>query len=268
MELYVLIAVILIFLIVIIYNNSKNRVSKKHVYTIEVKQFDEDEIIGQDKDNWEGGFWEATEPRKLKIYLAIDYVDGEGKFSSRNVRVREYDNGLYGGMMIGHCELRDATRTFRLDRVKKCIDLATGEFAKDIRQYLNRVYEESPERSTDLLVEDYLDVIKVVYFVAKADGQFRREEKAVVNNYIRKLIRDERVSDYMIEEIFKSLETPSIHAFKLAVGKILAGGDIDPIQLQEVCTAIVSTQKVVHAVEKEALNYINKKLADLKDKIA
>ena len=59
----------------------------------------------------------------------------------------------------------------------RCVDLDTGEIVSDVKDFLNALYEESPERTMDSLTTDYLDVAKVLFFVAKADGQFRREEK-------------------------------------------------------------------------------------------
>ena len=217
--------------------------------------------VGAGEDAWEGAFWEAADPKRFSARLAITYRDSNGSVTERQVRVREFDNEVYGGMMIGHCSLRDATRTFRFDRVQTAIDAETGEVISDLRFFLNTAYENSAERSVELLAEDYLDVMKVLFYVAKADGQFRKEEKVVVCEYAKKLTRDDRISIELVEPIFKEFGLLSAQAFKLAVGRVFSSGGIDPVALAECCREIVATQKTIHHAEKDALEFIGKKLA-------
>lgn len=193
--------------------------------------------------------------------MKFNYVDGRGNRTSRSVVVRQFDNGLYGGILIGLCELRDANRTFRFDRISQCVDLDTGESIADVREHLNERYANSPERSVEILLSDYLDTLKVLYFVAKADGQYRREEKEVVAGYLRKLIRDDRVTTAMVEDALRTIGVPSMQAFKMAVGRVLKSGQVDPALLRRCCEEIVATQATVHAREQEALDYIEKKRA-------
>ena len=171
-----------------------------------------------DSDSWEGGMWEAADPRKVLANLRLEYTDAKGQKTTRNVKVREFDNTLYGGILMGICELRDANRTFRFDSIRSCIDLDTGEVVSDVRLHLNKLYKNSPERSTDLLVSDYLDALKVVYYVAKADGQYRKAEKEVVTKFVQILVCDIRITSEMIDKALQTVAVPSIQAFKLAVG--------------------------------------------------
>lgn len=147
------------------------------------------------------------------------------------------------------------------DRISHCVDLETGESIEDVRQHLNERYDRSPERSVEILLSDYLDTLKVLYFVAKADGQYRREEKEVVAGYIRKLIRDDRVTVAMVDDALKAVGVPSMQAFKIAAGRVLKSGQVDPTLLRRCCEEIVATQATVHAAEQEALDYIERKRA-------
>lgn len=232
-------------------------------YDNEVDNDKDDNEVDHDNDAWEGSFWDASDPKKITAHIEIDYVDGSKSSTTRTVRVREFDNALHGGIIMGHCELRNATRTFRFDRIKKCIDLETGEVVTDVKKYINNRYDQSPEKSTDILTIDYVDVLKVIYFMAKADGQYRREEKEVISKYVRKLVRDERITTKMIDDILKEIDVPTMQGFKLAFSRVLKGGEVKPELLATCCQEIVNTQKSVHPVEKEALNYIDKKLAAL-----
>jgi len=258
---------ILIVLVVIAFyigkhiGKSDNPEIKVTFETSGLDEYDDDEY--EDRDSWEGSFWEASDPKKLTAHIEIEYEDGNKSVTTRTVRIREFDNELYGGIIMGHCELRNATRTFRFDRIKKCVDLETGEVIPDIKKHLNELYEKSPERSTEILATDYVDILKVVYFVAKADGQYRKEEKEVISNYVRKLVRDDRITIKMIDEILKEIDVPTMQGFKLALGRVLKGGEVNPELLATCCQEIVDTQKSVHPMEKEALEYIEKKLSAL-----
>jgi hypothetical protein len=223
------------------------------------QRYEENEI----EDSWEGGFWDAPDPKKITGHFQIEYIDGNGSQTTRNVRIRQFDNNLYNGIIMAHCELRNSTRTFKFDRIKSCIDLETGEVVSDVRAFLNERYENSPERVTEIIANDYVDVLKVIYFVAKADGQCRKEEKEVITDYIRKLVRDDRITTKIIDDMLRSIDVPTLQGFKLAFGRILKGGEINPNLLATCCREIVDTQKTVHPVEQQALAYIDKKLVTL-----
>lgn len=217
-----------------------------------------------DGDFWEGGMWEASNPKKISTALQISYTDGQGRNTDRVVNIREFDDKLYGGIFLGLCELRSAHRTFRYDRVRSCVDLTTGEVVSDVKQHLNQLYDESPERSVELLVSDYLDVLKVLYFVAKADGQYRKEEKTIIAEYVRALVRDDRIDEKMIDEALANTGVPTMHKYKLALGRVFKGGQIDPKKLGACCADIVVTQKKIHPMEQEAIDYFEKKLAEFR----
>ena len=218
---------------------------------------------GDERDSWEGGFWDASDPKKLTAHVEIEYEDRNKSLTTRSVQIRGFDNDLYGGVMMGHCQLRNATRTFRFDRIKKCIDLDSGEVITDLKQFLNEKYKKSPERLAEILTTDYIDVLKVFYFLAKADGQYRKEEKGVISLYLGKLVRDDRVTPKMVDGILKEISIPTIHGFKLAIGRVLKGGKVNPELLLSCCQEIVDTQKSVHPMEREALEYIEKRLSSL-----
>jgi NTP pyrophosphatase (non-canonical NTP hydrolase) len=212
-----------------------------------------------ERDSWEGGFWDASDPRDIDVEIELTYTDAEGSTTTRAVRTRSFDNKLYGGTLIGHCHLRNATRTFRFDRVRRAVHIATGEVIGDLRAHLNQLYANSPQRARDTLQEEYEDVLRVLLFVAKANGQFREAEKQVVRAHLRELARDPRMTDEMADRIFQELSVPSPQAFKLAVGRIVAQHLVDPARLHEVCQQIVATQKIVSPGEQEALAYIAKR---------
>ncbi|GAA5445811.1 hypothetical protein Misp06_04016 [Microbulbifer sp. NBRC 101763] len=213
----------------------------------------------EDYDAWEGGFGDATDSIEVNAHLQIDYMDGDGKSTTRSVKVKKLNEMLTGSMVIGFCELRGARRTFRIDRITECIDLETGECVTSVREFLVNKFESSPERIMDTFELEFIDVLKILYFVAKADGQFKKEEKTVIAEYVRKLVCDDRVTSQMIDKVFRSYDVPSLQSFKLAVGRVVKAQEVDTDLLIDCCRKIVNTQKTVHPAERAALEYMEKR---------
>lgn len=216
--------------------------------------------IDDDKDNWEGSFWDVQQPFPAKATLRIKYEDGTGKQTERVIDVRQFGTDMNGNILIGHCRMRNATRTFRTDRIKRCIDEETGEIVGDVFAYLREKYDSSPERTRDTLIEEEYDTLRVLLYVGKADGQLRAPEKAIIRETCRALANDSRITDAMIDEIFSTLEAPTLHAFKLAVGRIGKREAAARTLLMKAAEEMVATQKAVHPAEKEALEYMRKRL--------
>ena len=179
MEVMIIVAVIIIIVFFIgkRIGSSKNSEIKVTFESSGFDEYDGETENDKDKDTWEGSFWDASDPIKLTAHIEIDYVDGNKYTTTRTVRVREFDSALHGGIIMGHCELRNATRTFRFDRIKKCIDIETGEVVSDIKKYLNAKYEQSPEKSSDILAVDYIDVLKVIILLQKPMVSIERKKK-------------------------------------------------------------------------------------------
>ena len=129
---FIIISVLLLALIAyFVHRRSKRNVPKPFPVDFTVSSEAEDD------DTWEGGMWDARDPRRVAAKLQIEYCDAVGNKTTRNVNVREFDNKLYHGVFMGICELRNAHRTFRFDRILSCIDLETGEVISDVRRHLN-----------------------------------------------------------------------------------------------------------------------------------
>lgn len=214
------------------------------------------ETINSDEDAWEGSFYEAADPIDVKAHLKIKYTDSDNKNSEREIIVRRFDESLYNGLILSRCLKRNATRSFRVDRITECIDLETGEVVSDVKSHLLALYKDSPGRFSSIIVSDYIDVVKVLNFICAADGAVMSDEKVVVAKYFAELIGDEKLDLEAISSAFDQLNVLSLRAYKMAVGRIVKAGAIDPNKLIECCKSILNTQTKVHAAEQEALDYI------------
>lgn len=213
-----------------------------------------------DTDSWEGGFWEVQRPFPANATLRIEYEGGTGKRTERVVEVRQFGVSLYGNILIGRCRMRNATRTFRTDRIKRCADEETGEIIGDVFAYLREKYDSSPERSRDALYEEQYDGLRVLLYIGKADGQLREPEKIIIRETCRALASDSRITDAMVDEIFSSLDIPTIHVFKLAVGRLAKNEVATLTLLMKTAEDMVATHRSVHPAEREALEYMRKRL--------
>lgn len=215
-----------------------------------------------DKDEWEGSFWEVTQPLPAKARLRLKYTDAAGRKTERTVDVRQFGSIGPNALLIGHCSMRDATRTFRSDRIESCIDEETGEVVTDVREYLQTKYDQSPDRTKDLLLEGEYDTLRVLLYVGKADGQLRAAEKAVIRETCIAITNDSRLTDCTIEELFVNMDVPTLQAFKLAVGRLAKRDKAAQAVVMTAAEKMVATQKAVHQAEQEALDYMKKRFAN------
>lgn len=214
-----------------------------------------------DKDAWEGSFWDASNPIPVKAALEFAYTDGEGKETKRTVDVREFDEGFNGGMIIGRCRLRNATRTFLFKRMSGCVDTETGESIENIAAFLKARYEASPEATLNKLFGDHYDLLRTLLYVGRADGRMSAKERSIILDYARVITGDERLDDEMIKKVFKEISLPSLLAYKQCCGRL--SKSLSQEQGQRLITAtesMAATEKNVNPTEQEALDYLKKRL--------
>ena len=121
-------------------------------------------------------------------------------------------------MILAHCEMRDSSRTFRYDCIKSCADLETGEVVHDVSKYLNEIYDRSPERTLEILYDDFINIFKVVLFIAKIDSQYRKVENKVICDYLSTLVRDNRLTIDLLDDIFigrEEFQSSNITCFQI-----------------------------------------------------
>lgn len=224
--------------------------------------FDSEDDQEREYDNWEGSFWEVEDPIPAKATLLIKYTDGDGVASERTVDVRQVGPTPYGALLIGRCQLRNATRTFRTDRINHCVDAETGEIIEDVYAYLRNRYQSSPDYTLDQLLDNEYDVLRVLLYVGKADGQLRAPEREAIAEACKAITSDNRISADQVKNLLNRVDLPSLHTFKIAVGNINKRQDQQlKSTVMLAAKAIVATQKTVSPGEQEALDYMAKRFA-------
>lgn len=92
------------------------------------------EIVSSNKTNHKKNY-------KPPLNLEIEYVDANGEYTRRTIRVAQYRKAQqWNNSIIGHCKLRGEERQFRYDRILSCVDADTGQSIPDVKKLVNDFY--------------------------------------------------------------------------------------------------------------------------------
>ena len=210
------------------------------------------------KDSWEIR-GEVTGEFQVKAVFRLHYVDGSGLATERTVEVRRCGQYFDDVMIAGHCRLRNAYRSFLVSRIKSCFDEETGEVVANVGTYLKARYEQSPEYALMQLLEREHNALRILLYVAKADGYLRAKEKALIAQYCRDLCSDDRITDAMMDDALGCLEVPSIHVFRRLVTPLKSSPAESRAKLIDTVEKMITTDKKIHPAEQEALDYLRNK---------
>lgn len=209
------------------------------------------------RDHFEGGHWEVVESFSVAANLHIKYRDGAAQITERSVQVRSVGDYLGNPTLVGHCRLRNQPRTFRLDRILECFNEDTGEVVSDAYEHLQSIYESSPAGSLDAIWDREFDALRVLYYIAKADGRLMPREREVMASYCRAVSGDDRIDAELIRAYVDSFGTPSLNTYKIAVGRVAKRPEAEREAVREAAHVMLAHRKKMSAVERDALDYID-----------
>ena len=159
-------------------------------------------------------------------------------------------------------------RSFCTNRIKRCVDLSTGEVISDVVRYLAEKCESSPEGIVERVVRGHLDEFSVLIYIGKADGALRKKEKGVISRYMIKVAAATGITVDDLSDTMKNMQACTRNQFKRAVGR-LSGLDAERQKLVlTTVDEIAGTKKEVKAAEQEAIDYLRKRLTWLTDTTA
>lgn len=199
-----------------------------------------------------------TNPADIITTLHIRYQRGFDEPTERDVSVTDFDPHS----ISGHCHLRGRYRTFRIFDIRACHNTATGEVVEkeNIPKHLYALYKKTPRYTLDVLHRNHLEALQVLLYVGKADGQLRAAERKVITAACKVLTGDVRITEEMASGLIDSINIPSLHSFKVAVGRVAKRGNPSMMKrLMIACCTIVKTQSTITATEQEALDYMAKR---------
>jgi hypothetical protein len=109
------------------------------------------------------------------------------------------------------------------------------------------------------------DVLRILLYVGKADGQLRAPERAVIADALLAIAATPNLTREAIGDLLSHTETPTQHAFKLAVGRLAKHEVAAQDLVLKAAEKILATQKTIQSNEKDALVYMRKRLSSSGD---
>lgn len=212
------------------------------------------------RNTWQFDVESALGTKKVMALLHLEYIDRDGQITMRDVDVQMFNDYEYGGILAGFCHLRGAFRSFRYDRIQSCTDLKTGEVIEDIKKYLNNQYKGTPDWLENHIIMEYIDNLKILYYVAKTDGACRKEEKQIITQYIQEVTNNQMVTLDMTNEILQKIGTVNWQTFECSINNVKQQKQIDISQLLLYCQTIAATQKRKRHNTQTIMNYISQQL--------
>ncbi len=91
-------------------------------------------------------------------------------------------------------------------------------------------YEEDVRRSIyeGEFQEKHATLLKVIFYIVRADSTFNKQEKVIVKELFEKLEENNQyLTDRFLEYVYRKLKVTSIQAFKLNVNKFLKSNEYD-----------------------------------------
>lgn len=134
--------------------------------------------------------------------LFIKYKSAGGEVTERTVLVSKFNNDYF----FGFCEMRGDFRTFRYDRIKRCVDKDTGEVIRDLRGLLYNEFNKSPEAAIMKMVNKIEPIICVLFAFARVDGRISPKEKEQIVDWIASIDNIDKQYLYLIYDQTKKIE--------------------------------------------------------------
>lgn len=217
-----------------------------------------------DKDAWDDDYLNdyaaGAKRRKLDgVELRIYFVDRNGVATERNISTLNYahDPATHGGSVYAFCHLRQANRPFAFSRIKRAIDLRTGEVVVDLGAYLDSIYFATPSGVVDKFLDEHGAGMFVLFSFAKADGAMRVKERAIMLDWARSQGLTDEAALTSLEEQMKKVWYATDHAFWDAVKTVKKEErDADYMQsIWQAVRAILNSDKKLGDQEEQYLKY-------------
>lgn len=211
------------------------------------------------KDAWEGDDWDFDDAAPCEASIEIEYIDAAGLKTTRAVDVQYCSFNGDSSMFKGLCYLRNAQRMFKFSRVQSAVDLETGEVVRDLENFLRVKYEASPYAALTMVFDQYMDNLRALLYVGKADGQLRQGERGVIYDFIRDLASNKEIPADTIRKWFDRIDIPSLAAYRQIVGRI-SKQEKDLIEMTlRAAEDMSGTNKNAKPAELEAIEYMRKR---------
>lgn len=133
--------------------------------------YNDDDIVPEEKDNWERFDFYKANMVPAKGRYRITYTDQRGLTTERDIDIKRAhdDNGMLA--VDAHCNLRGAHRSFIDDRIQSAVDLDTGEVVESVAQHAIGQYDNGEAGKVWKAIGREMMPVYLLVFVCRADGR-------------------------------------------------------------------------------------------------
>ncbi len=119
----------------------------------------------------------------------ITYTDSKGEVSLRVITPISLTSREQKNYLNAYCHKRRSYRLFRADRITEIIDMKTGEISDSVEEKLSSFRpSERPETTPDpeliKFLEENLNEITALAYIAKCDGQVHEFEIDILTHFL------------------------------------------------------------------------------------
>jgi hypothetical protein len=220
------------------------------------------EFAVEERDAYERDFLFDGKEYRIEFELEIDYKDRNGLSTTRQIKVSGYriSSDRKDAEIWGYCYLRGAGRTFYASRIKRCVDLDTGEVITDIIPFLEGKYYSSPIGQLDLWIERRKGEIDILVYVGRLDNQLRQSKKEIIIEYIIQKEPDLTITPEVVNIYLKNCGKVSKTMFGRLLTQLSAAEKETKESLIEVCSRIIETKKSKNMEEEKVIEHMRKRL--------
>ena len=206
--------------------------------------------------------------------FAIEYVDSRGQSSRRRITVWAINAGKDGiPCLVAKCHERNATRTFRIDRIKCCIDF-TGEVFDDVPAFLSDTFGMSEVRAASreepetARWRNILNIVRadavLLAAMSRSDGSVRPVETDAAVDHLSYIIEHEGefLSGKDVGRIWHHVHSlrPGLQAIDRALGDLSSRSPDRIKRLIMAAVAVMDADGQRHQAEARMLNELAREL--------
>lgn len=158
-----------------------------------------------EQDAWEGSVYElGGRPMRCDVKLGFRYTDSNGATTNRQIRTKAFVPWLNDDhLVLGFCNYRKANRSFATSQMQDVIDLETGECLDDVDRFLTEAYEASDYKKIDDFIDERMNVVECLLYLARLDGNLTKAQKMIIYDYVKQASGAAIVTDAIIQNLIK-----------------------------------------------------------------
>ncbi len=236
-------------------------------YEFDASEYEDDIDLSDEHDLNEGEreFWEDS-GMPASALIHFNYKNDLGHETDRVVEVQRFTDHSSGLSVLGHCQLRNAIREFRIEWMSRCVDEQTGKPIEDIYEYLFDLYEKTPDYSFDQVAYKHRDTLRAAMHMAGCAGLTEPEQVTVIKQICQQLSGDNRITGAPVSKLIQrcSGENPTgvDHTFRLMAGRL--NKSLSPnnkAAVIKLCTKIASLKGSINTGSQESIDYLAKRFS-------